>query len=193
MRASGASKAGDGAFLGEGADGDDVPATVSALEAEEDAGAVEHAYLTDLDKELRAASGGEASDDEDGEGEEDEEEEAAPKKGKASSSAGKTKRSGATEQEDKEETERMKDIMMTRKNRKLYERIKRAQEGKRERVEVLETKRKRATVVKEAELKPAPAVVAARPQRKQAAAAVAAPAAAVAGGQKQSAAAKRQR
>lgn len=37
----------------------------------------------------------------------------------------------------------MKDIMMTRKNRKLYERIKRAQSGKAERVGVLEQRKRK--------------------------------------------------
>ena len=111
----------------------------------EDAEAIETDYQADLGKELRAAAGEEVEEEE---GEEEDEEEIddeieASKRQKGKSAAVKK---GASD--DLEEAERMKDIMMTRKNRKLYERIKRAQEGKRERVEVLET-RKRAVAQKE--------------------------------------------
>ena len=168
LRASGASKeAEESAFVGEGGEADPQLALGSGAPAE-DAEAIEADYQADLGKELRGAAGesDEGEDEEDEEGEDDGDEVDA-KKGKGASAASK-KRSSAAAADDLEETERMKDIMMTRKNRKLYERIKRAQEGKRERVEVLET-RKRAVVQKEeaAATVKAPAPAAGKQQAKR--------------------------
>lgn len=110
-----------------------------ALESKtEDEEAVEKAYLADLSKELKEAAGDAMSEDD----EEDEDDDGVEDTGKAATAGVSSKKRSAAET-DLEDTERMKDIMMTRKNRKFYERIKRAQAGKQERNEVLET-RKRA-------------------------------------------------
>jgi hypothetical protein len=71
-------------------------------------------------------AGGSADDEEDAE---------------AAEQAGTDRRRSTSEAKVREEEDAMKDVMMSRKNRKLYERIKRAQSGKRERVEVLEKRK----------------------------------------------------
>ena len=91
--------------------------------------------MADLSKELKQAVGVTSEDKDDGG--EDVDEAAA-----AATALPSKKRSAA--ETDTEDTERMKDIMMTRKNRKFYERIKRAQAGKQERNEVLETRKRAA-------------------------------------------------
>ena len=151
LRASGASKeAEDSAFVGEGAEAD-PQLGLSTGAGVQDAEAIEADYQADLGKELRAAAGEDNEDEGEDGTDEDEADigavEGAKLKGKGLATAGKL--SSATAAADADEADRMKDIMMTRRNRKLYERIKRAQEGKRERVEVLET-RKRAVAQKEA-------------------------------------------
>lgn len=78
----------------------------------------------------------EEEDDDEEEEDEDEEEEV---------TAGSAKKRPAGAEADAMDEAKMADIMMTRKNRKLYARINRAQQGKRERVEVLEERKKRAT------------------------------------------------
>jgi len=48
---------------------------------------------------------------------------------------------GVVRAQEAADEEKLKDVMMTRKNRKLYERINRAVEGKRQRVEVLQDRK----------------------------------------------------
>lgn len=151
VRASGiAAKSGDAAFVGD--EGEEAEQRLALESKAEDAEAVEKAYLADMTKELRAASGIESEDPDDGD--EDEGDEQDENITKAASGLPSKKRPAAADT-DLDDAERMKDIMMTRKNRKFYERIKRAQAGKQERVEVLET-RKRAVQEKE---KQAPSAV----------------------------------
>lgn len=84
-------------------------------------------YRVELAKEVMVAAGKSEE-----ESEEPADEEALP--------APKSSKRAAAEME-AEEMAKMKDIMMPRKTRKLYERINRAVEGKRERVETLERKK----------------------------------------------------
>ncbi|KAG1679475.1 hypothetical protein FOA52_011074 [Chlamydomonas sp. UWO 241] len=137
LRACGdAGAAADAAFAADAAE------AAKPADAEDDA-TVEKVYHAELAKELRAAASGrdvgdageDESEDDEGEEESEEEAEEAPRE------RGNPKRAPGDVHTD--ETEQMKDIMMTRKNRKLYERIKRAQAGKAERIGVLEG-RKRA-------------------------------------------------
>ncbi len=132
LRASGAAKAAaDGAFV-DGA-GEEEPLVLEAAKAD-DAEAAEKDYLEDLRKEMRQAGADKA-----GEEEEEEEGEEAEEKAEERPAKKRAKNAAAAAEA---EREKMKDIMMTRKNRKLYERIKRSQEGKRDRVEALETKKR---------------------------------------------------
>ncbi|GAX74298.1 hypothetical protein CEUSTIGMA_g1747.t1 [Chlamydomonas eustigma] len=130
LRACGAQKSGEDDFVGEGVDGgaDQVKPDVHSLQ---DADAVEEEYLADLKKELKVETAME----------EDEEEHVEASGLEGGEEAVKVK-SKATRGKEVDEVEKMKDIMMTRKNRKLYERIKRAQEGKKECVEILETRKR---------------------------------------------------
>ncbi len=112
--------------MGEGDEGSALVALSDPVAAAE---AAEKLYAAELAKELRGADA--AVSDEDLE--QDEEAEAPQKQQKQ---AGK-KRGAAADVDEAA----MADIMMTRKTRKFYERIKRSQEGKRERVEVLEQRK----------------------------------------------------
>jgi hypothetical protein len=99
----------------------------------------ERAYRAELARELKAAAKAGAAGASDGSGEDDggsSDEEAAQRR-----RAGGQKRQAGGGGEEEVDLEAMKDIMMSRKTRKFYERIKRAQQGKRERVEVLETRK----------------------------------------------------
>eukprot|EP00877_Chromochloris_zofingiensis_P002990 jgi/Chrzof1/12692/Cz07g04070.t1 len=126
-----------------GADGLAVDGA-AATAAGDDAEAVAVAYQSDLAKEL--AGGQDAA--QDGHEEEmvdEEQDEDADKTNKAAANTktSGSKVSGTAAAAGDDETAAMKDIMMTRKNRKLYERIKRAQEGQKERADVLITRKKK--------------------------------------------------
>ena len=136
LRASGVITHDTDEFVGEGL------AEQQAVAEQEDAEAVEKTYQAELAKELKAAAGQQSDgDEEEQEGseneEQEEEEEVKTGKGKA---AGKKR---STAELEAEEQEKMKDIMMTRKTRKFYERIKRSQHYKQEGIQTLH-KRKRA-------------------------------------------------
>lgn len=118
----------------------------------EDDEVVERVYHNELAKEMKAAapqedkeeSGAEKQEEEvdteeDQDGGEDENEEEEEDEEKA------PKHLVRKAQQGEEDEQLMKDIMMTRKNKKLYQRIQRAREGKRERIEVLEKRKKRLT------------------------------------------------
>jgi pescadillo protein len=125
------------------ADGDADDAEAAALEAAEpgadDPEMAERVYQADLARELRAAADAAASEEE--EGGSDGEGAAAGSREAALRSAAAGRRAAAAAAA-AAEADAMKDIMMTRKNRKLYERINRAVDGKRERVEALEAKKR---------------------------------------------------
>lgn len=117
----------DAGFLeGDGTDGDgaDGEGGGGGGGREPDAAALEKAYMRDLAKEVAGAAGGGSGDDDDGSGD-DGDGERAPRP-----AAGGV----YTEEE-------MAAMMMSRKQRKFYERIKRAQAGKAERVGALEARK----------------------------------------------------
>jgi hypothetical protein len=108
----------------------------------------EELYSAELAKELRAAA--KAGGGEEGEGASEEEEGGSGEEGEGQQQQqqqwgqqqpAKGKKRGAGGEEEEMDLESMKDIMMTRKTRKFYERIKRSQQGKRERVDVLEERK----------------------------------------------------
>ncbi|MEW5307646.1 MAG: hypothetical protein WDW36_010025 [Sanguina aurantia] len=154
----------------DGADDAGGVALTTGRSEEEVAQEAERTYLRDLAKELRASGDSAAAasvatedeESEEGEGSEDDEmedDESEGKKKKASkkaaaAAAGGKKRSAAELEE--ADTASMKDIMMTRKNRKFYERIQTAQKGKRDRVAVLEEKAAAAVAAVAAKEKPVP-------------------------------------
>jgi hypothetical protein len=100
-----------------------------------DAAALEKAYRRDLAKEVAGAA--EALDEEEG-GDDGSEGEEGAGQGRG---AKVQKRARGAEQEDGEEGGDLNAMMMSRKTRKFYERIQRAQAGKAERVGVLEARR----------------------------------------------------
>lgn len=162
IRASGTSIA-EGAFLIE-AQADEIDAQVGKKDEEEVD--VEDTYMAELDREVKEANGEAIEEEEEVEGKS----KSKASQGKAHAlaappppSISKRLRAAAEKRAEVEETEKMKDIMMTRKNRKFHERIKRAQEGKKERVSILEERKKKVAEVLEVKkipiipAKPAPA------------------------------------
>ncbi len=119
----------------------DGDAAVGQLPAGDTLAAAEEAYAAELAKEVRAAKRKAR------EGEEEEETEAEEEGGSGAESGGAGGGSAVAApplvapMAPEEEMAAMKDIMMPRKKRKLYERIKRAQEGQRERASALEARK----------------------------------------------------
>uniref|UniRef100_A0A383W116 Pescadillo homolog n=2 Tax=Tetradesmus obliquus TaxID=3088 RepID=A0A383W116_TETOB len=144
-RRAAAGLATEAAFLQDGSAADAAAAAAAAAPGEDDAVA-EKVYQKELAKELRAAQGVEAGDADQGSEEEEGSEQGSDEEEDAAAAAAGKKRkaaaAGATGKAAEEDEEAaMADIMMTRKNRKLYARINRAIEGKAERVAALEQRK----------------------------------------------------
>lgn len=104
---------------------------------QQDGAALEKVYRRELAKEL---AGG-AVEKLDGEEDEDEEEEGGSGSGEGEEEARRPARKGPAPAADGRDGEALAAMMMSRKKRKFYERIKRAQAGKEERVGVLEARK----------------------------------------------------
>lgn len=147
-------------FVGEEGEGAALEGVVPG--GEEDLEAVEKVYAADLAKELKAGGAGakqgdvpelhgtdEGNDDDDdgddSEGDDDEEEDAGEGgeggRPAAAAAAAGGKRARGAEAEEAEDVSAFKDIMMSRKNRVLYQQLQKRDVAKKQRVEALEAKR----------------------------------------------------